>query len=185
MRASHLAVVFPVKGLPRNTVHACGALWTRTSRILLPGLEKFYDRFHPAAQPWGVDIPTPFSVVLGRDDPSLFLRLYFRAREFRELSIDFHVGAAIAETGFEKLKKVGDALVCPVTLDGTNKCLEGHIFWHAAIAQGVILPDCGVYYAERKRSVVEPGLEKCIESAPVDYALCMVTLEQGEARHGV
>ena len=185
MRASHLAVVFPVKGLPRNTVHACGALWTRTSRMLSPGLGKFYEQFHPAAQPWGVDIPTPLSVALGRDDPSLFLRLYFRARKFQKSSIDFHVGETIAETGYEKLQKVGDVLICPVTLDGTNKCLEGHIFWHAAMAQGVILPDCGVYYAERKRSVVEPELEKCVESTPEDYALCMVTLEHGEARHGV
>lgn len=185
MKASHLAVVFPAKGLPRNTVHACGALWTRTSRMLLPGLGKFYDRFHPAAQPWGVDIPTPFSVVLGRDDPCLFLRLYFRAREFRRESVDFHVGGTLIETGPEKLRAAGDVLICPVTLDGTNKRLEAHIFWHAAMAQGVILPDCGVYYAEWKRSTVEAGFEKSIESAPADYALSMVTLEKGEDGHGI
>ena len=64
MKANHLAVIFPAKDLPQNTVHACGAIWTRTSRMLLPGLGKLYDRFHPAAQPWGVEIPAPFSVVL-------------------------------------------------------------------------------------------------------------------------
>lgn len=80
MKANHLAVIFPAKDLPQNTVHACGAIWTRTSRMLLPGLGKLYDRFHPAAQPWGVEIPAPFSVVLGRDDPCRFLRLYLRAK---------------------------------------------------------------------------------------------------------
>ena len=185
MKASHLAVVFPAKGLPRNTVHACGALWARTSRMLLPGLGKFYDRFHPAARPWGVDIPYPFSVVLGREDPCLFLRLYLRAKEFHRESVSFHVSSTLIETGPEKLRAAGDVLICPVALDGTNKRLEAHIFWHAAMAQGVILPDCGVYYAEQKRSAVEPGLEKCIESAPADYALSMVTLEKGEDSHGI
>lgn len=179
MRANHLAVVFPAKGLPQNTVQACGALWAQTSHMLLPGLGKIYGRFHPAAQPWGVEIPDPFSVVLGRNDPCCFLRLYFRAREFREASVGFHVGGTLAETGFEKFLAAGDTLVCPVMLDGTNERLEGHILWHTAMASGVILPDCGVYYAEQKRSTVEPGLEKLIESHPADYALCMVTLEEG------
>lgn len=72
-----------------------------------------------------------------------------------------------------------------MTLDGTNKRLEGHILWHAAMEQGAILPDCGVYYAERKRSTVEPGLEKSVESIPADYALCMVTMEcTGGHSHG-
>ena len=185
MKACHLAVVFPAKGLPRNTVQACGALWTQTSRMLRPGLGRFYDRFHPAAQPWGVDIETPFSVVLGRDDPCLFLRLYFRAREFRKESVDFHVGGTLIETGPEKLRAEGDILICPVKLDGTNKRLEAHIFWHAAMAQGVILPDCGVYYAERKRSAADVNFEKSVESAPADYALSMVTMERMEDSHGI
>ena len=185
MKACHLAVVFPAKGLPRNTVQACGALWTQTSRMLLPGLGRFYDRFHPAAQPWGVDIETPFSVVLGRDDPCLFLRLYFRAREFRKESVDVHVGGTLIETGPEKLRAEGDILICPVKLDGTNKRLEAHIFWHAAMAQGVILPDCGVYYAERKRSAADVNFEKSVESAPADYALSMVTMERMEDSHGI
>lgn len=182
MRANHLAVVFPAKELPQNTVYACRAIWTQTSRMLLPSLGKFYDRFYPAARPWGVEIPTPFGVVLGRDDPCRFLRLYFRARAFREESVAYHVGDTLMESGFEKLQTAGNILICPVTLDGTNKRLEGHILWHTAMAQGVIMPDCGVYYVERKRSTAEPGFEKTIESVPADYALCMVTLEQMEDR---
>lgn len=185
MKVNYLAIVFPTEGLPQNTVHAYGNIWTQTSRMLLPGLGKFYARFYPAARPWGVEISAPFGVVLGRDDPCCFLRLYLRAREFRQESIGFHVTGALAETGVEKLQTAGDILICPVTLDGTNKRLEGHILWHAAMAQGTLLPDCGVYYAERKRSTVEPGYENSIESAPADYALSLVTLEQGEDGDGV
>lgn len=182
MRANHLAVVFPAKDLPQNTVQACGAVWTQTSRMLLPGLGTFYARFYPAARPWDVEIPAPFGIVLGRDDPCRFLRLYIRAKEFREECVAYHVSSTLAETGLEKLQTVGDILICPVTLDGSNACLERHVLWHAAMARGAILPDCGVYYAERKRSTAEPGFERSIESAPEDYALSMVTLEAMEER---
>ena len=84
--------------------------------MLLPGLGKTYGWFHPAAQSWGVEIPAPYSVVLGRDDPCLFLRLYFRAREFRKVSIDFHVGGTLAETGFDKLQ-AADYALCMVTME--------------------------------------------------------------------
>lgn len=177
MKANHLVVVFPAGGLPEDTVHACGAIWTQTSRMLLPGLGEFYDQFHPTAKPWGVEIPAPFSVVLGREEPCRFLRLYLRGRELRESSIAYHVGGTLAETGVEKLRTAGDILICPVALDGTNKRLEGHILWHTAMAQGMILPDCGVYYAEKKRATVEAELEKSIESDPAGYALCVVTME--------
>lgn len=185
MKANHLVVVFPAEGLPENTVHACGAIWTQTSRMLLPGLGEFYDRFHPAARPWGVEISTPFSVVLGREDPCRFLWLYLRGRELREASVAYHVGGTLAETGVEKLQTAGDILICPVTLDGTNKRLEGHILWHAAMAGGAILPDCGVYYAERKRATAEAGLEKSIEDDPAGHALCVVTLELREDIDGI
>lgn len=181
----HLAVVFPAKGMPQNMGQARGAVWAETSRLLLPGMGKLYDAFYPAARPWGIGLRVPFSVVLGWDDPYRFLQLYVRARQFREESICIHVDGTLAETGLEKLQAAGDTLICPVTLDGTNKRLEGHILWHMAIASGTILPDCGVYYVERKRSIVEPGLEKLIESHPEDYALCMVTMEQREDSHGI
>lgn len=186
MRANHLAVVFPMKKLPQNTEKIPVAVWAETCRLLRRNMGKLYAAFYPAVRPWDINIRTPFSVVLGRADPSGFLGLYFRAREKRDLAIEYHVGGTIAENGFDKLHKVGDTLFCPVSLDGTNKSLEAHIFWQMALANGVILPDCGVYYAEWMRSTVEPNLEKVIESSPEDYALCMVTLEHvGGCSHGV
>ena len=185
MRANHLAVVFPAKELPQNMGQAYGTVWAETSRMLLPGLGKLYDRFYPAAQPWDVQISTPFSVVFGLNDPSCFLHLYFQARKLQKESIHFHASGMLAETGSEKFQTSGDILICLVTLDGTNKRLEGHAFWHMALANGAILPDCGFYYAERKHSMADSGLEKLIESHPASYALCMVTLEQSEDSHGI
>lgn len=185
MRANYLAVVFAMKQLPQNTEKVPVAVWAETSRLLRQDMGKLYSGFYPAARPWDVEIRTPFSVVLGRDDPTRFLRLFSEARMKRGLAIDYHVGGTLVETGFDNLRKIGDTLICPVALDGTNKDLEAHIFWHMALANGAILPDCGIYYAERKRSSVEPGLEKVIESSPEDYALCMVTLELREDNRGI
>lgn len=178
MRASHLAVVFSMKQLPQNTGNVPATVWAAASRLLLRDLGTLYDSFYPSSRSWGVDIRTPLGVVLGRDDPARFLTLFFRAREKREAALSFHVSGALVENGFDKLRQVGDTLICPVMLDGTNKNLEGHIYWQEALVKGAILPDCGVYFAERMRSSVEPGMEKVIESNPADYALCVVILEQ-------
>lgn len=185
MKANHLAIIFPAGKLPQNTRQACAAVWSKTSRLLLRNMGKLYASFHPAARPWDVGIRTPFGVVLGRDDPALFLSLFFKARRKQRMSIEYHLGSALAATGFDNLRMVGDTLVCPVILDGKDKLLESHIFWQAALASGVILPDCGVYYAEWGRSTVEMGMEKTIESNPADYALCVATLEHMEERHGI
>lgn len=177
MKSNHLAVVFPAKGLPQNTEQARSAVWAETSRLMLRDLGILYASFYPAVQTWGIDIRAPYGVVLGRDDPARFLRLFSEARAKQACAIEYHVGGALAETGLERLQAAGDMLICPVVLDGTNKRLESHVLWHMALASGAILPDCGVYYAEKKHSTVEPGLEKTIGSNPTEYALCMVTLE--------
>ena len=182
MRVSHLAVVLSTKGLPQNTEQARAMVWAKASRLLRRDLGTLYDSFYPSPRSWEVDIRTSFGVVLGREDPARFLTLFFRAREKRKAALSFHVSGAVIENGFDKLQQVGDTLICPVLLDGTNKNLEGHIYWQEALARGAILPDCGVYFAERMRSSVEPGMEKVIESNPADYALCVVILENREAQ---
>lgn len=182
MSESHLAVVFSTKGLPQNTEQARAAVWAEASRLLQRDMGKLYDGFYPSPRSWGSDIRYPFGVVMGRDDPAGFLRLYKQAREKREATIDYHVGATLLEAGPKGLRQVGDTLICPVILDGKNKRLTGHVYWHMALKEGAILPDCGVYYAERKRSLVEPGLEKTIESSSADYALCVVVLTCEEGR---
>lgn len=185
MKENHLAVIFPAGNLPQNTRQACMAVWSEASRLLLQDMGKLYAGFYPAARPWDVEIRTPFGVVLGRDDPSRFLCLFSRAREKRGMSIEYHLGSTLAAAGFDNLRVIGDTIICPVTLDGTDKMLEAHILWQAALANGAILPDIGVYYAERGHSTVESGLERMVESHPEGYALCVVTLEHMEERHGI
>ena len=89
-----------------------------------------------------------------------------------------------------KLYRAG--LYCRLSVDDANNSAKAKNYIPAdesvsienqeALAKGAILPDCGVYFAERMRSSVEPGMEKVIESNPADYALCVVILENREAQ---
>ena len=62
--------------------------------------------------------------------------------------------------------------------------LIGHAFWHVAMHEGSVLPDCGVYYTGLGRAIASREEEKTILISLSDYALCMVTLEALEVNNG-
>ena len=77
-------------------------------------------------------------------------------------------------------ERIGEALVCHVTADGSNAALQAHSIWHLAVMEGAFLPDCGLYYLEQKRAILSWEQEKAVSAHPGDYALCAVTLELEE-----
>lgn len=177
MKFNYLAVVIPVKWLPQNTEQARVQAWATVTQLLIPDLSKLYFRFYPATQPWGQDILAPYSIVLGREDPVTFLNVFHQAKKKQKEAIDFHMAGMLGNINFDQTQKIGDALICCVTADGSNKALEVHSAWHLAMMEGMFLPDCGLYYLEQRRSVIDPELEKTVAARPGDYALCAVTLE--------
>lgn len=122
----------------------------------------------------------PFGVLLGRDAPTDFVHILAAATAEQEAAIDFHVKGLLAGVNPDQVREVGSTLICPVHLDGTDKELEAHSLWQLCFASGVLLPDCGVYYAQQQRSLAGPELKKTISSHLAGYALCVVTLEAGE-----
>lgn len=184
MNFNYLAVVIPRKWLPQNTEQARAQAWAAVTRLLLPDLGKLYSRFYPAAHPWELDVPDPFGVVMGREDPIAFLNLFHRAKGKRDEAVSFHSVGMLSNINFEETQRVGDTLICHVTADGSNKALEAHSAWHLAMMEGLFMPDCGLYYLERKCSVIDPELEKNVAAHPGGYVLCAVTLEAMEERHG-
>ena len=180
MNFNYLAVIVPRKWLPQNTEQARTQAWAAVSQLLLPNLGKFYGRFYPAAAPWGQALAYPFSVVLGREDPVAFLNLFYQAGKRQEEAVMFHSVGMLSNINLDQTAQIGDALVCCVTADGSNKALEAHSIWHLAVMEGAFLPDCGLYYLEQKRAVLSPEQERAISAHPGDYALCAVTLELEE-----
>lgn len=177
MKGTNLAVVCSASGLPQNTELACQAVWAKTTQFLQPNLGKLYSSFYPATNPWGINLNVRFGVLLGREAPEQFVRILCAATEAQNLSIDFHTEALLNRVKPEQTRQVGDTIVCPVTLDGTDKELEAHSIWHMAIAAGAFMPDCGIYYLEQGLAVAAPELRKEIARSIGNYAVCVVRLE--------
>ena len=177
MKGTNLAVVCSASGLPQNTEWARQAVWAKTTQFLQPGLGKLYASFYPAANAWGIGLNVQFSVLLGREAPEQFISILNAATEAQNTAIDFHINALLRRVKPEQTHQMGDAIVCPVTLDGTDEELEAHSLWHMAIAAGTFLPDCGIYYVEQERAVAGPELRREIACGIGNYAVCVVRLE--------
>lgn len=180
MKFNYLAVIIPMKWLSQNTDLARTQAWAAISQLMLPDLGKLYARFYPAANPWGQDIPTPFGVVLGREDPVKFLNIFYQAKKKQEEAVAFHSAEMLKNIDIDHTERIGDTLICHVNAGESSEPLAAHTLWHVAMASGVLMPDCGVYYLEQKQATISPEQEKAVLGHPADYALCTVTLEAME-----
>lgn len=175
MRSSNMAVIVPV-GKDAGTEKTRTLVWGIVSQLLLPGLGKLYGQFHPSAEAWGHQIGRPYGVVLGCQEPELFLTLLLAAQQFQKESEAYHMGAMIEKTNLDHARQIGDSLVCPVMVDGSDPELMAHALWHIAMNKGAPLPDCGVYYMELGRATASVEEQSKVIASPAAYALCMVTL---------
>jgi len=99
------------------------------------------------------------------------------ASEVRDAAIDFHINGLLAGVNPDQMRTEGDAIICPVYLDGTDKELEAHSLWQLCFFSGVPMPDCGIYYAQQQRSLAGPEQIKTIASHLAGYAVCVAMLE--------
>lgn len=177
MKGTTLVVVCSASGLPQNTEVAHQAVWAKTAQFLRSNLGELYSSFYPVASAWGIELHSNYGVLLGREDPEQFIRVLLAATEAQSASIGFHIGGLLSRMDLDKTCQVGDAIVCPVTLDGTDKELEAHSLWHIAMASGIFLPDCCIYYLDQKRAVADRELKQKITRSIESCAVCAVRLE--------
>lgn len=118
----------------------------------------------------------PFGVVLGCQEPELFLTLFLTGQQTQQEAVAFHAAAMIKKVDMDKAQKAGDSLICPVVVDGSDPELMIHALWHISLQKGAPLPDCGIYYAALGRAVASQEEQRAILSNPAGYALCVVRL---------
>lgn len=176
MKYCNVAVVLPITELSGNEQELQNNVWAKTSDLLLPALGKLYRQFNPASNAWGHPIRNPLGVVLGKQEPELFLALFLAAQKRQMEATAFHAEAMIEKTDLSKAQAVGDSLLCPVVVDGSDPELMVHTLWHLSMHRGDLLPDCGIYYAHLGRAVASLEEQRQVLSRPSDYALCMVML---------
>ena len=79
MKFCNMAVVVPVDQLTGSKAALSAQVWGQVSNLLMPALGKLYRQFHPANDAWGHKLTSPFGVVLGCQEPELFLTLFLAA----------------------------------------------------------------------------------------------------------
>lgn len=176
MKFCNMAVVVPVDQLTGSKAALSAQVWGRASNLLMPALGKLYRQFHPANDAWGHKLTSPFGVVLGCQEPELFLTIFLAGQQTQQEAAAFHAAAMIKKVDMDKAQKAGDSLICPVVVDGSDPELMIHALWHISLQKGAPLPDCGIYYAALGRAVASQEEQRAILSNPAGYALCVVRL---------
>lgn len=115
-------------------------------------------------------------MVLGCQEPELFLTLFLAGQQTQQEAVAFHAATMIKKVDMDKAQKAGDSLICPVVVDGSDPELMIHALWHISLQKGAPLPDCGIYYAALGRAVASQEEQRAILANPAGYALCVVRL---------
>lgn len=100
MKFCNMAVVVPVDQLTGSKAALSAQVWGQVSNLLMPALGKLYRQFHPANDAWGHKLTSPFGVVLGCQEPELFLTLFLAGQQTQQEAAAFH--AVWGDRIFEK-----------------------------------------------------------------------------------
>ena len=181
MKFCNMAVVVPVDRLAGNDEALRAQVWGKVSELLLPALGKLYRQFNPSNGAWGHKLVRPFGVILGKQEPELFLTMFLAAQQAQQDAMEFHLSAMIKKTDLSSAQEIGDAVFCPVVVDGSDPELMAHAIWHISMHKGAPLPDCGIYYTALGRAVASAEEQRAVLANPAGYALCTGTRSQGVA----
>lgn len=181
MKANPMAIIVPANPAAVSANELRTAVWETVTELLLPKLGKYFSRFEPAAFAWNQRLDRPFGVVLGREDPALFLYYYNTAKAMQQHMIKRHM-LPILENLNPIIKDEKDGLsVYAVEMKGDGTELGAHMAWHLAMIAGELQPDCGLYFAAEQEAYANDVLEKEVMSNMGRYALCVVNLVAKEA----
>lgn len=87
MKFCNMAVVVPVDQLTGSKAALSAQVWGQVSNLLMPALGKLYRQFHPANDAWGHKLTCPFGVVLGCQEPELFLTLFLTGQQTQQEAV--------------------------------------------------------------------------------------------------
>lgn len=113
MKFCNMAVVVPVDQLTGSKAALSAQVWGRASNLLMPALGKLYRQFHPANDAWGHKLTSPFGVVLGCQEPELFLTLFLAGQQTQQEAVAFHAAAMIKRWIWTRHRKRAIRLSAP------------------------------------------------------------------------
>ena len=119
MKFCNMAVVVPVDQLTGSKAALSAQVWGQVSNLLMPALGKLYRQFHPANDAWGHKLTSPFGVVLGCQEPELFLTLFLAGQQTQQEAAAFHAAAMIKKVDMDKARQIDrtvDSMLKPLLM---------------------------------------------------------------------
>ena len=169
-----IAIIVPVTVPDDQTARE--AVWQQVTERILPQMGKLCTRFEPSGGAWGQKVSSPYSVILGRNEPALFLYFYASAKHQLDERAKAHLDGFMEHLEIGNEQTVGDTKMCTAYLKGDTAEARSHMEWHIASMFGELMPDCGIYFLREGRSYMTEDEHKKILCNMKDYAICVVKL---------
>ena len=106
MLTTNLAMIVPVTEEDDQTARE--AVWQRVTERIVPQMGRLCTRFEPSGGAWGQKVSSPYSVILGRNEPALFLYFYASAKHQLDERAKAHLDGFMEHLEFGKEQTVGD-----------------------------------------------------------------------------
>lgn len=181
MSTTNLAMIVPVTEEDDQTARE--AVWQQVTERILPQMGKLCTRFEPSGGAWGQKVSSPYSVILGRNEPALFLYFYASAKHQLDERAKAHLDGFMEHLEIGNEQTVGDTKMCTAYLKGDTAEARSHMEWHIASMFGELMPDCGIYFLREGRSYLNEAEHKKILCNMKDYAICVVKLIWEKPNH--
>ena len=169
-----IAIIVPVTDPDDQTARE--AVWQQVTERIIPQMGKLCTRFEPSAGAWGQKLSSPYSVILGRNEPALFLYFYASAKHQLDERAKAHLAGFMEHLEIGNEQTVGDTKMCTAYLKGDTAEARSHMEWHIANMFGELMPDCGIYFLREGRSYLKEAEHQKILCNMKDYAICVVKL---------
>lgn len=181
MLTTNLAMIAPVTEADDRAARE--TVWQQVTERIVPQMGKLCTRFEPSGGAWGQKVSSPYSVILGRNEPALFLYFYASAKQQLDERAKAHLDGFMEHLEIGNEQTVGDTKMCTAYLKGNTAEARSHMEWHIASMFGELMPDCGIYFLREGRSYLKEAEHQKILCNMKDYAVCVVKLVWETTNH--
>lgn len=93
----NVAIIAPVTDTDDQTARE--AVWQQVTERIVPQMGKLCTRFEPSGGAWGQKVSSPYSVILGRNEPALFLYFYASAKHLKDKDPSYYYSDVLIPNG--------------------------------------------------------------------------------------
>ena len=125
MLTTNLAIVAPVTEADDRAARE--TVWQQVTERIVPQMGKLCTRFEPSGGAWGQKVSSPYSVILGRNEPALFLYFYASAKHQLDERAKAHLDGFLEHLEIGNEQTVGDTKMCTAYFKGDTAEARSHM----------------------------------------------------------